>query len=167
MVNKLSIPAISCGLFVSFSSLIDWYLNAPLRNQPFTEQERLIYECFLEKPRRIIPPPDLVNDWWMVVLGAGSIFYLGFISAKVTMDIYQSRFITIHNYYLKIICLTGLIMAFCAGFIMFIGAYMFPIVWKLYISLATAMLTFLGTYLVLRSPSHLYLCWRNKKREPF
>ncbi len=154
-----------CGFFVSSTTVIDWYLNAPLRILPLSEEEYLRYPYLylIVKPIQVIATPDLIAYWWMVVLVAGWMFILGFISAKIVITIYQSRFIATQNVYLKTIAMAGLIIGLSAGYFLLIAAYMLPLVWKIYMSIVTAMLTFIGTYLVFRSPYHLYLWWKTEK----
>jgi len=153
-------PSVIAGLFVSATTLFDWYLNAPLNVRPLSADELYRYEMFLDRPRQVIAAPDLANDWWMVVLFAAVLFLLGYIAVKLATELYQSRFISINNAFLATIALAALIMGFCAGYLLLMTAYMLPLVWKIYLSMVTAMLTFLGTFLILRSPYQLYLWWK-------
>lgn len=155
--------AILWGLFTSVSTLLDWYWNAPLHNRPFSVEELYRYEMFLERPKQALAPPNLVNEWLMVMLAAAALFFLGYISMKVTLYICRSIFITLNSVYLKAITGFGLLMGFCAGYILLISAYMLPLVWSIYMAVATVLLMFIGTYLVLRSLSHLYLWWKQKR----
>ena len=152
-----------CGLFTSVTAIIDWYLNAPLRLHPLSVEESYHYEMFLERPRRVLVPPDSINEWWVVVLAAIAMFFLGYVASLAVMKFYQSRFITIQTVYLKISAVAGVIMGSCGGFLFFSSAFMFPSVWKIYLSILTALLTFLGTYLIFRSPYHIFLLLRQKR----
>jgi len=163
MVSSIRNTTTSCGLFVSATTLFDWYLNTPLDVRLLSADELYRYEMFLERPRRVIAPPDIANDWWLVVLFAAALFFLGYMTAKLIMDLYQSRLISINNVFLAIIALPALIMGLCAGSVLLMTAYMLPLVWKIYLAMATAMLTFLGTYLILRSPYQCYLWWKQAR----
>jgi len=164
-INKQWPAMTLCGLFVSATTLIDWYLNEPNNLLPFSEEEYLRhpYLCLILKPIQVIATPDLTTYWWMVVLVAGWMFFLGFISAKMFFTFYKFRLIATQNVYLKIIATVGLITGLSSGYFFLIGAYMLPLVWKIYMSIVTAMLTFIGTYLVFRSPYRLYHWWISEK----
>lgn len=165
IINKQWLVSTLCGAFVSATTVIDWYWNAPYYMQPISEAEYSRYRnlYLIVRPILFLAPPDLPTYWWMVLLVAGWMFSLGFISAKVVITHYQSRFIATHNVYLKIIAMAGLIVGLCAGYFLLICAYMLPLVWKIYLSIVTAMLTFIGTYLVFRSPYHVYLWFKTEK----
>lgn len=163
MVNLKRHIATSSGLFVSATTLIDWYLNAPLDVRPLSADELYRYEVFLERPRQVFAAPDIANDWWMVVLFAAVMFFLGYMTAKLVMGLYQSRLIISNNVFLKIIVLAALIMGFCAGSVLMFAAYMLPFVLNMYLAIVTAMLTFLGIYLILRSLYHFYLWWKQTR----
>jgi uncharacterized protein DUF3977 len=164
-INKQWLVMTLCGLFVSATTVIDWYWNEPHNILPFSEEEYLRYPYLylIVKPIQVIATPDLTAYWWMVVLVAGWMFILGFTAAKIVITIYQSRFIATQNVYLKTIAIAGLIIGLSAGYFLLIAAYMLPLVWKIYLSIVTAMLTFLGTYLVFRSPYRMYLWWKTEK----
>jgi len=160
MVSSIRNTTTSCGLFVSVTTLFDWYLNTPLDVRPLSADELYRYEMFLERPRRVLAPPDLAYDWWLVVLFAAVLFFLGYMAAKLAMELYQSRFISINGFFFSTIASAALIMGLCAGSILLMTAFMLPLLWKIYLAMVTAMLTFLGTYLILRSPYQLYLWWK-------
>ena len=164
-LNKQWLAMTLCGLFVSATTIIDWYLNETNNLLPFSEEEYLRhpYLCLILKPVQVIATPDLTTFWWMVVLVAGWMFLLGYISAKVVFIFYKRRLIATQNVYLKIIAAVGLIIGLSSGYFLLIGAYMLPLVWKIYLSIVTAMLTFTGTYFVFRSPYRLYLWWISEK----
>jgi len=163
MANRQKLTGFLCGLFTSATILFDWYWNASVQIRPFSEEELHRYEMFLERPRRALPPPDLANDWWMVVLVTGSLFFYGYMLTKLGLELYQSRFITIHNGYLKFIALVGLILGCCAGYLLFMCIYILPTVWKIYMATGLALITCIVTYLVLRFPYHLFLWWKHKR----
>jgi len=156
-------PSVIAGLFVSATAILDWYLNAPLDVRPLRADELYCAEMFLERPKRIFASPDLAHEWWMVVLFASVMIFLGYMAAKLAMELYQSRLILINNVYLAIIALAALIMGFCAGSVLLMTAYMLPLVWKIYLAMVTAMLTFIGIYLILRLPYQLYLWWKQPR----
>ena len=61
MSNRKNYTEILCGIFASATALIDWHWSASLSHRPFSSEERYRYEIFLERPVRVLPPPD---SWW-------------------------------------------------------------------------------------------------------
>jgi hypothetical protein len=47
------------GVIVAGASILDWYLFDTLRNPPYTEQERFLYENFLDRPARVMSFPEM------------------------------------------------------------------------------------------------------------
>jgi hypothetical protein len=46
-------------VIVAGASLIDWYLFDTLRNPRYTDQERFLYENFLDRPARVMSFPEM------------------------------------------------------------------------------------------------------------
>lgn len=71
--------ALFFGLFVEGSSILDWYLNAPLRYKPYTDQEFLIYINFWVLPKRVMSPPEIIDGIMHFLAFAFGYFFLGII----------------------------------------------------------------------------------------
>jgi len=165
MFNKQGFAAVYYGLFVAATTVFDWYLNVRNRFLPYSEEESFRGQHFLERAKRVLAPPDLASGWWMLTIAAAGVFFLGFMSAKLVINIYQDRFVRGHNAYLKIIVMTAAVIGFYAGYILFMNSFLLPFVWKIHMSVAAAIVTFFGAYLVFSCPHRIYLSCKATARK--
>lgn len=161
MYNKKNCIEIICGLFVSATTMLDWYWNASLRYRPFSSEERYRCDMFLERPERVLPPPDI---WWETVVCLAFFFFTGYVSAKVAVDFYHSRHTSFQNRYLKSIALVAAAIGLSSGAFLFLNVHLLPIVCKIYISIGWGIVTFLGAHLSLHLPYQLVYGGNKKSR---
>lgn len=156
MAYKGSIPGVLCGIFVSVTTIADWFWNGSLASRPYSSAERYRYGMFLEPPDRILPPPDLPG----AVICAAVMFFVGYVSATLIADVYRSRHTLCHGPYLKTATLAGLVSGLCAGAFVFANSQLLPLSWHIYFSVAAALIGFFITYLALLSLYRLHLWWK-------
>lgn len=164
MIDTRQLKAIICGLFVSVTTLTDWYLNATLRSHPMSEQELSNWQHFLDPPMRVISPPDLPNNWVLAVAFAASMFLIGYVSPKAIPGLYHFLRASAGDAYLKSILLAAFLMGSCVATFFFKYAYMLPTVCKIYMAAATALYVSVVTYLPLRLPYCIYSKWRQGRQ---
>lgn len=141
--------ALLFGLFVAFSSILDWYLNAPLRYKPYTDQELQLYLNFRVMPERVMAPPESTIDGIIHLLAfAIGYFFLGVILFRllktIKVDPHEPS-----SVYLKIAKIFALLLGGCAAFVCIYGAYKLPMVMKLFTATIIGVSTFIGTDIIL------------------
>lgn len=156
MSIRQSYTEILCGIFVSATTVVDWYWNASLRYRPFSPEEQYRFEMFLERPVRVLPPPEHA---WEIVLCLAIFFFTGYVSTKMSMDFYQSRH-SLSNRYLKSIALVAVTIGLCSGSFLFTNADLLPTVWKIYLSIAWSIVASWGIYLALLLPYQWSHWWK-------
>ena len=123
--QKYLLPA-CCGLFFATSALLDWFLNTNLYNSPLSVKELWHYELFGIQPRRVLPPPDPVEDWWLVFLVFLTMFLVGFMLGKLVTEVYVVLRKVTGNTYLKAVAMAALFFGTCNGLVFAYGAFMVP-----------------------------------------
>lgn len=156
--------ALLFGLFAAVSTIGDWYLNAPLAYRPLDEGELFRLKFFLERPKRVLLPPDLSwNGMVVLAFAALSFFFNGFIlvhSLAADLPLIKSA---VRKSPFHLPCaLCAVFLACKAGLLFQVNAYEYPQVMKIYMIFMVALIVFKITYLVLLSPYYLYIVLKMK-----
>jgi hypothetical protein len=148
--------ALLFGLFVAFSSILDWCLNAPLRYKPYTEQELQLYLDFRVLPKRVMAPPEFTIEGIMHVLAiAFGYFLLGIILFRF-LKVIECEHHEATVVYLRIAKISALLLGGCASFVCIYAAYKLPMVMKLFTATIIGVSTFIGTDIILSLPYRIF-----------
>jgi hypothetical protein len=160
MINS-NRKALFFGTFAAVTSIIDWYLNAPLRNKPFTEHERFIFEHFLENPKRVILPPDLspLGVAYFLVFLFG-IFFMGSMCYRnIGLIIADCR--ALNSLYLNLVRIFALLTGTYVSCVFCYVEHELPPVMKMYCAAAIGMTVYLWMEVILGLPYRLFQRGKN------
>jgi hypothetical protein len=156
MISTSDRKSVSCGIFAVVTSVLDWYLNAAVRNPALTEQEQFIFEHYLEMPHRPLAPPGMSPLGVAYLFGhMGGVFFLGFMIWR-SLERARVDFREAPSPYLKLAQITAHLVGVGAAGLFYSADFMLPAVMRLYFAATLGIVFSAFLELILGLPYHLF-----------